>query len=376
MSTNIDGTVTAISHVFYLSGTSKSFWIQVLMKNEDKPRNILIPVEKTVNGTFKNVQIYPEKYLGKQFTVKNVKRSNLSMNSGYVKIYRTNEYSTIDQVPTSIVSEPPANYNSKSKPKKSGGLINIEGIVTNDKFVQAGIFILDNKITVVISSLCVITNIKEVQSGHKVSIRNGHILKMANQKTAVILCAKSLLIIHKQQVDPDMDGDGLLNLTGKFSIHNSKSERERFESNVFIQDCLHLRLSPKQSLKLFEYLTILEKNIKEMKNSDLKQNLFLDYASSNHANKNNNLEHLIDFFNVEIKKVPHRSLLNEFLSYPHQCSVDVPDDSDKWPNINNLKTTMNTIEEYLKSQDNIDSHEKTNTPCRYKYQILKSNEEQ
>ena len=145
---------------------------------------------------------------------------------------------------------------SKSKPKS--GLINIEGIVTNDKCVQAGIFILDNKITVVMSSLCVITNIKEVQSGHKVSIRNAHILKMANEKTAVVLCAKSLLIIHRSE-DPD---DGLLNLTG-FSIHNSKSERERFESNAFIQDCLHLRLSPKQILKLFEYLTILEKNIKE-----------------------------------------------------------------------------------------------------------------
>ena len=253
---------------------------------------------------------------------------------------------------------------SKSKPKS--GLINIEGIVTNDKCVQAGIFILDNKITVVMSSLCVITNIKEVQSGHKVSIRNAHILKMANEKTAVVLCAKSLLIIHRSE-DPD---DGLLNLTG-FSIHNSKCERERFESNAFIQDCLHLRLSPKQILKLFEYLTILEKNIKEMKTSALKQNLFLNSASNK-----DNLEDLMEFFNVEIKNVPYRSLLNEFLSYPHQCSVDVPDDSDKWPNINNLKTTMNTIEEYLKSQDNIDSHEKTNTPCRYKYQILKSNEEQ
>ena len=101
MSTNIDGTVTAISHVFYLSGTSKSFWIQVVMKHEDKPRNILIPVEKTVNGTFKNVQIYPEKYFGKQFTIQNVKRSNLCMTSGYVKIYRTGENSTIDD-PTSF----------------------------------------------------------------------------------------------------------------------------------------------------------------------------------------------------------------------------------------------------------------------------------
>ena len=184
-----------------------------------------------------------------------------------------------------------------------GNLVNIDGIVTYDKCVQAGIFILDNKIVVVMSMLCVITNIRKVQSGFKISIRNAHLMKLTNDKSAIILCAKSLLIIHEEST--------------KSSIH-FKSDKQSFETNNIIQDCLHLRLSPKQLLKVFENLTCLEQNIKEVKKCDLKHDILVTSY----------LKNILEFFKWEINNIPHRSLLNEFLSQPHSCSIGAQDGNE------------------------------------------------
>ena len=234
------------------------------------------------------------------------------------------------------------------------------GIVTNDKCTPAGIFILDNKIIVLISTLCVITNIKKVQNGLNVSIRNAHLMKLNSHfKSAVILCAKSHLIVHQ---DEDDNSKNRL-----FSMHD-KQELKHFEVNPMIQECLHLKLSPKQLLKLFLYLSRIEQNINEVKKSNLKADLFLNAP----------LKAILDFFQVEIKNVPHRSLMNEFMSRPHLCSVEAFDCSDEdWP-----QNPFNSLQENLEIiRGNMDviceemcNLEIKRSPCKYKYHFVKSDQ--
>ena len=234
------------------------------------------------------------------------------------------------------------------------------GIVTNDKCASAGIFILDNKIIIIVSTLCVITNIKRVQNGLNVSIRNAHLMKPNSHfKSALILCAKSHLIIQQDEED---DSKNKL-----FSMHD-KNELKHFEANPMIQECLHLKLSPKQLLKLFLYMSQIEQNINEAKKLNLKADVLLNAP----------LKAILDFFQVDIKNVPHRSLMNEFMSRPHMCSVEASDCSDEdWPE-NPFNTLQNNLE-IIKENMNFICEEMCNleikrSPCKYKYHFVKSDQ--
>ena len=74
------------------------------------------------------------------------------------------------------------------------------GIVTNDQLVDCGLFVLDNKVIVCQSTLCVITNIRKVKLGMKVAINNVHTIKLKSLgKIGMILCARGRLDILKDQ---------------------------------------------------------------------------------------------------------------------------------------------------------------------------------
>ena len=77
------------------------------------------------------------------------------------------------------------------------------GIVTNDQLVDCGLFVLDNKVIVCQSTLCVITNIRKVKLGMKVAINNVHTIKLKSLgKIGMILCARGRLDILEDQGNP------------------------------------------------------------------------------------------------------------------------------------------------------------------------------
>ena len=62
---------------------------------------------------------------------------------------------------------------------------------------------LDNKVIVCQSTLCVITNIRKVKLGMKVAINNVHTIKLKSlRKIGMILCARGRLDVLEDQGNP------------------------------------------------------------------------------------------------------------------------------------------------------------------------------
>lgn len=337
----------AVSHVFYLSGQPKSFFLHLKAEQgHERPIFVLILLSKELDVSFKNLQLHPELFCGREIRMENLKRSTLSMSKGQVKVLLVGAKSTL------VVGD-----EKKAEPLFDA-CVTYQGIVTHDKCVDAGIFVVDNRVTVVMSTLCVITNVKSVQSGSKVVVRNGHMKRLPNNKFALLLCAKG-------RVDCLDDNSN--------AMMHSKRDHMKFEANHTVQMCLHLKLSAKQLLAMYQSLSVLETSVKQFKTSNMKEKMLLSSSS----------DALSTFFDFVVDQVPHRSLLNEFLSFPHHCSIDVPDGSENWPissNLENVKRLISDALDYRKEFNDADNEANSVvnvrkcSPCSFKYFTIDSNE--
>ena len=252
MPQDIEGIIQNVSHIFYLSGDSKSFLIQVnqnfvLIRLSGKRSGDMDPI-------LVKLQTDPNSYYGRKVSIRKVSKSTLKLGDDSHKILLYSEAKSSIQFVTEEVS----------KLEKTAHLVTYEGTVTNDQFIQAGIFILDKKVLVVMSALCVITNVKPVENGQKIVIRNAHLKKFGENRVGLLLCAKSRMI----------------HLNTPESFHVSKSALKKFESNVIIQHCLNLKLSAKQIFAFYNSLDHLESLVSDLKrkylleNSDFPQDVF------------------------------------------------------------------------------------------------------
>ena len=111
----IRGTVIAISHVFYLSGQSKSFWLQI-QEESGNIKYFMVTIENTLDPAFKHIQLHPESYYGRNVHLKNLAKFALGMAHGSIKVYSIQDNSSI------FVSE---SISKSIKPVDN--LVNLEG---------------------------------------------------------------------------------------------------------------------------------------------------------------------------------------------------------------------------------------------------------
>ena len=97
------------------------------------------------------------------------------------------------------------------------------------------------------------------------------------------------------------------------NVHPLKADSKRFEANPIIQKCLHLKLSSLQIIKFYSELSGLEKRTGW-------PNLIQDFFLGDDPNVMKGLK----FLGMESNHV-HVSLLNDFLTRPHQCLVSQSD---------------------------------------------------
>ena len=88
----------------------------------------------------------------------------------------------------------------------------------------------------------------------------------------------------------------------------------------------------------------------------------------------NQVQSAFDFFGLATDKVPPRSLLTDFLSQPHLCSLsnnNVEDSSDSWPSnpVDPLMKSLDLIKEQFNLKD-ANSPKKSPGPCSYKVDIF------
>ena len=90
----IRGNVIAISHVFYLSGQSKSFWLQI-QEESGNIKYFMIQTENIVDPAFKHIQLHPESYYGRHVILRNLAKFALGMAHGSIKVYSVQDNSSI-----------------------------------------------------------------------------------------------------------------------------------------------------------------------------------------------------------------------------------------------------------------------------------------
>ena len=144
---------------------------------------------KDLHNILVEMQLNSNQFIGKKVRVENVTRNNLTSKVSQInlKVYlltKTTTFEILEDIST-FLPQP-----------TSQNLVNYEGIVTNDQLVNCGLFVLDNKVIVCQSTLCVITNIRKVKLGMKVAINNVHTIKLKSlRKIGMILCARGRLDI-------------------------------------------------------------------------------------------------------------------------------------------------------------------------------------
>ena len=225
----ISGIIENVSHIFYLSGDSKCFFVQV---DQDFVMIRLNGVRTAdLDPLLVEIQTQPHLFYGQRVLFQKLCKNRLKLDDFNYKVFVFTSKSSLK-----ISSNP-----GLDQGEKKCSLVTYEGIVTNDKCVQAGIFTLDNKVIVIMSTLCVITNVNSVKIGQKILVKNAH-LKKFSDKIGLILCAKGRIV----------------NLTQFSSFHIHKKMHKMFENNVIIQHCLNLKLSAKQLFAFYNALDFLE----------------------------------------------------------------------------------------------------------------------
>ena len=224
----IEGTILSISHIFYLSGTSKTFFLQLNESDDEKDEKSTFVMARLSEVRTKDLpkvlvemQLNFNKFVGKKVIVQNLTKTILkttnSSSSINVEAYILSKATIVE------IKETISKYFQHAK-----NLVNYEGIVTDDHLVNCGLFILDNKVVVCQSTLCVITNIRRVKLGMKVALNNVHTKKLKKLgKVGLIFCSKGRLDILE---DPQK-GELIT------SMHSNETDLKLFEDNQII---LHL----------------------------------------------------------------------------------------------------------------------------------------
>jgi hypothetical protein len=341
----LHGTVTAISHIFYLSGQSKSFFIEIQTRDKTEPSFVLVRIG-SVDPTFRDVQIHPKSFIDCGVVITGLKGSSLMLNDHDVKIHMLTKDSTIEKT---LVLKKEDEYLVAATEEV---LVSYEGIVTRDQFMAAGIVVLDNKVTVVISTICVVTNVRMFKQGQRVGIHLAHLRRFQDGKQVVlIVCAKG-------RVDLLDDNSN--------SMH-SRGDYKCFERNGLIKHCLYLKISAKQLLWLYQMVQTFQTHFEGilMPNPRQVENVLLGEEFP---------QDVLNFFGGRIETIPHRSLLNEFLITPHNCSVNIHDGSEDWPsNLTNLSQVCSRLEAEFNAQNEMNVGKPSGAGrCSFKYLAIDS----
>ena len=352
----IKGTVVSVSHIFYHSGL-KTFFLSFNLneeKKDDQPTFLMIqaPILRTkdLHKILVEMQLNSNQFIGKKVMVENVARNNLTSKVSQInlKVYlltKTTTFEILEDISTFLPQPTLQN------------LVNYEGIVTNDQLVNCGLFVLDNKVIVCQSTLCVITNIRKVKLGMKVAINNVHTIKLKSLgKIGMILCARGRLDILKDQGDI---------ITG--SIHSNQNDQKLYEENHIIRKVLDLRMSAYQVFALYEALSTLETTFtkKKCKKLNLASKFMVENSGQDH-------EKAIKFFEFKQEQnIKQRSLPNQFLSEPHICDIQ-SDKTISVPNFVNITEVMEVIRNSFAIEEDIEIVNVKKQPCSYRYKIIPS----
>ena len=257
---DLEGQILAISHVFYLKG-EKCFFLR--LKSGDVEVNVIVPIKRS---QFLFLQHGNMNHINKMTSI-----TKLSLLKD--DLYQVSSRSEIQVCDSQTENDPVTSV--------------FGGVVTDDAHASSGVYTLNEKVTLVTTALCHVTNIRKLAKGCQILVSNAHLIR--NEETRqifLVLCARSQLKIEGFEVDDN---------EVKSSVHHKKDTEEFGEDSV-------VDLTLKLNLHFKDILTIL--NFRDALGSDLVKN----------EDRLNRLEMVVK--NLEILEknfeIPFRSLVKEF----------------------------------------------------------------
>ena len=250
-------------------------------------------------------------------------------------VYCTRNDSTVTEIP----SISPMKYQHGSEhlmeDNKYPGdekLVSYEGIITDTRASSSGIYIIDKNVKLVLSHLCLVSNIQIFKRGQKLQIINAH-LEVVDEKRKLLWACGKTLVCH---TDEDLNNrDENIKKESK-SIHH-KMDLEVFERDPVLNLCHQCNLTTKEIVYIGDVYH--EQFRTKFQGIVPEQCLHsIEYFSS-----------LLKFGglqNINLNK--RRCFITEFLSVPHDCDLSCSEKKNvlSCENKNNIDTCLITLNDF------------------------------
>ena len=175
----VSGVLDGLSHVFYNAG-EKAFMAKIKVDGGDGHYDIhfvLFPIKHKILRRY----LLHDRYLrliGRPVTVTNVSPASILDN---VPVLVAKQSSQL----TLAVKRGKCNVAPSSPPPSQ-----IEGIVTDDADADCGVYTLNRRKTLVVTSLCQVTNVRRLSKGQTVLVVNGHTVE-GEAGDVIVACGRS-----------------------------------------------------------------------------------------------------------------------------------------------------------------------------------------
>ena len=187
-----------------------------------------------------------------------------------------------------------------------------EGVVTGTNESVSGIYILDKKIKLVLSHICLVSNIPIFKKGQKINITNGHFEKY--NETFHILWACARTSVSKAT-----------NKSIAIDLHDSGSQRI-YDKDEYMKQKTDpvLNLCHAWNLNVCEVLYL----------SDIyHMHFYMKFKTIIEEHLLNSIKYFVRFLNICGVKInscnSSRCLITEFLSMPHECGPRISEERNR-----------------------------------------------
>ena len=247
-----------------------------------------------------------------RFLFKNLQKVNVKAKSDqkikYYKVVSTNKQSTaceiadINRTDNLVVTHV----------LSSREFVSYEGVVTGTNESASGIYILDKKIKLVLSHICLVSNIPIFKKGQKINITNGHFEKYNETFHLLWACARTSV-------------SNVTNESMAKDLHHSEGQRiyDKDEYKKQKTDPV-LNLCHDWNLSVCEVLYL----------SDIYHtHFYVKFKTIIEEHMLNSVKYFVLFLNIcgviKISRKSSRSLITEFLSTPHECGPSISEERNR-----------------------------------------------
>ena len=250
-------------------------------------------------------------------------------------VYYTRNDSTVTEIPSISPMKCQHGIEQLAEDIKYPGdekLVSYEGIITDTEASSSGIYIIDKNVKLVLSHLCLVSNIQIFKRGQKLQIINAH-LEVVDEKRKLLWACGKTLVCH---TDEDLNNQDENIKTESKSIHYKK-DLEVFEKDAVLNLCHQCNLTTREIVYIGD---IYHKQFRTK---------FQGIIPEQYLHSIEYFANLLKFCGLQnINSNKRRCFITEFLSVPHDCDLSYSEKKNvlSCGNKNNIDTCLITLQDF------------------------------